>query len=165
MTDKHVVYYSRTGTTRSVATDLDERFADATVHRIRPKSQRSYPNWLARSFVPGSSVDIEPMRTDLTGETAVFIGVPKWTLSCPPVTEFLDRATLTGVPLGLFVTYGGFDEKRYTEHLVRRLKREGADVRATLLVQRDELGTAQYDDGLSEFTGAVLGDDDPGGSD
>lgn len=156
MTDRHIVYYSRTGTTQSVATDLDERIAGAMVHRIRPKSQRSYPNWLARSFVPGSSVDIEPVRTDLTGATAVFLGTPKWTFSCPPVTEFLDRATLDSVPVGLFVTYGGFDEKRYRDRLVSRLKREGADVQATLLVQRDELGTEQYDDGLAEFTEAVL---------
>lgn len=146
-----VVYYSRTGTTRAVATDVADGFAAPAVHRIRPRTERSYPNWLARSFLPGSTVPIEPVPTDLRAADAVVLGTPKWTLSCPPVTEFLRRVDLDGVPVGLVVTYGGFDEQRYADALVDRLEGMGADVRATLLVERDAVGAPGYDERLSAF--------------
>jgi hypothetical protein len=149
--DPVVVYYSRTGTTHAVATDVADGFASPAVHRIRPHTGRSYPNWLARSFVPGSTVPIEPAPTDLREADAVVLGTPKWTLSCPPVTEFLRRADLAGVPVGLVLTYGGFDEQRYADALVDRLAGMGADVRATLLVKRDEVGGSGYGDRLREF--------------
>jgi hypothetical protein len=146
-----VVYYSRTGTTRAVATDVADGFDSPAVHRIRPRTERSYPNWLARSFVPGSTVPIEAVPTDLRDADAVVLGTPKWTLSCPPVTEFLRRADLDGVPVGVVLTYGGFDEQRYADALVDRLTGMDADVRATLLVKRDDVGDAGYDDRLDTF--------------
>lgn len=152
-----VVYFSRTGTTRRVATDVADRLESPRVRRIRPRTGRSYWNWLARSFVPGSTVPIEPVEADLRDARAVFLGTPKWTLSCPPVTEFVRQAAFGGVPVGLFVTYGGFDERRYARALVDRLDDRGADVRGALLVQRDAVGSERYADGLRAFRDAVLG--------
>lgn len=153
-----VVYYSRTGTTHSVATDLADHLPDAQRHRIRSVTERSYPNWLARSFVPGATVDVDPVRTDVRDASAVFLGTPKWTVACPPVNAYVERLRAEGVPLGLFVTYGGFDEHRYARRLSQRLDERGADVRARLLVQRDEVGTDAYERGLAEFVAAVLDD-------
>ena len=154
-----VVYYSRTGTTRRIAADAAAELAatagSVSVDPIRPRRERSYPNWLARSFVPGSTVPIEPTRTDLRDAPAVLLGSPKWTLSCPPVTEFLERAHLDGVPTGVFLTYGGSDERRDAEALVDRVEACGADVRATLLVERDRVGSEAYVAGLREFCRAV----------
>lgn len=156
---KHVVvHYSRTGNTRAVAEEIAERVPDPTVLQIRPTRERSYPNWLVRSFLPRATVPIEPMRTDLSGARAVFLGTPKWTLSCPPVSEFVRRADLDGVPTGLFVTYGGFDERRYARSLVDRLRVHGADVRGTLLVQRDSAGDPEYADRIAMFRDAVIPD-------
>lgn len=151
-----VVYFSRTGTTEQVASDVESNVAPATVERIRPRTPRPYWNWLARSFVPGSTVAIEPMTTDFRGADAVFLGSPKWTLSCPPVTAFLERARLDGVPTGVFLTYGGFDERRYADALVERVRSLGADVRATCLVKRDLVGSERYRNRLDEFSRAVL---------
>lgn len=156
-----VVYYSRTGTTQTVATDVARGLDAEGIHRIRATTERSYPNWLARSFVPGSTVPIDAVPTDLRGAGVVVIGTPKWTLSCPPVNEFLRRADLDGVDVGLVVTYGGFDEERYADALVDRLAGMGADVRARLLVERDEVGAAGYDERVRAFRerlGAAAGD-------
>lgn len=150
-----VTYFSRTGTTEQVASDFASILERPSVHRIRPTKQRRYWNWLLRSFVPGSTVPIESMRTDYRDADALFLGSPKWTFSCPPVTAFVDRLQVEGVPTGLFLTYGGFDERRYAEALADRLEDAGADLRATLLVKRERVGTPQYDTGLQEFVDAV----------
>lgn len=150
-----VVFYSRTGNTAAVADDIATAFDEPTVHRIVPRTDRSYPNWLARSFVPGSTVPICSVETDLRGYDAVFLGTPKWTLSCPPFTEYLTRVTLDGTRAGLFVTYGGFDEQRYTRRLAGRLRELGATVPATLRVQRDSIGTPEYERGVRRFCDQV----------
>jgi len=151
-----VAYFSRTGTTEQVATDLASTLDGPSVHRIRPTRERRYWNWLLRSFVPGSRVPIEPMVTDVRDADALFLGSPKWTLSCPPVTEFVNRLQVEGVRTGLFLTFGGFDEERYANALADRLEDQGADLRATLLVKRERVGTPQYDTGLREFVDAVV---------
>ncbi|MFB6150754.1 MAG: flavodoxin family protein [Haloarculaceae archaeon] len=151
-----VVYYSRTGTTERVASAVADALGPARVESIRPRTERPYWNWLLRSFVPGSTVPIAPVPTDLRNASAVFLGSPKWTLSCPPVTEFLDEARLDGVPTGVFLTYGGFDEKRYADALVDRVEDCGADVRATLLVERDSVDGSEYRAEVDEFCQAVL---------
>lgn len=134
-----VVYYSRTGTTRLLARKLIQQLPDPDVTRIRPRRERSYANWLARSFLPNATVDIEPVPHDLREYDAVFLGSPKWTLSCPPVNAFLEQVNLQDVPVGVFVTYGGFDERRYASSLASTIRERGGSTRAKLLVQRDQV--------------------------
>lgn len=172
--DVVVACYSRTGTTAQVAADVavalesggmrgrdesgDPRASrvEPRIERIDPRTERSYWHWLARSFVPGSPVPIRPVETDLRDARAVFLGTPKWTLSCPPITEFCRRVEFDGTPVGLFLTYGGFDEERYARSLVATLEERGADVRATLLVQRDDVGTDACEDRVEQFCERVL---------
>lgn len=159
-----VVYYSRTGTTERVATDLADAISDARTIEIQARTERSYPNWLLRSFVPKSTVPIEPVPTDFSDARALFVGTPKWTFSCPPVSAFLEELTARDVPTGLFVTYGGFDERRYAKRMSDRLERSGANLAARLLVKRDRIGSApmgkerrtSYEAGLDRFKRAVL---------
>ncbi|QOS13436.1 flavodoxin domain protein (plasmid) [Haloferax gibbonsii] len=153
-----IAYYSRTGNTHQIATAIAAKFSDATLVRIRPSKERSYFNWLLRSFIPGSKTPIEPTPGDLHGFDAVFLGTPKWTFSCPPVTEYLDQINIESVPTGLFVTYGGFDEERYTNSLARDLRSKGADVRATLRVQRGSVSSPECNDGISRFCRQVVPD-------
>lgn len=150
-----VVYYSRTGTTHSVAGTVGSHLPAPDVHRIRPVTERRYLNWLVRSAVPGSRVPIEDAPTDLSGYDAVFLGIPKWTLSCPPATEYVETADFSGATVGVFVTYGGFDEERYLQHFVDDLERRGARVPATLRVQRDAAGTERSVEGAGEFVRAT----------
>lgn len=150
-----VVFYSRTGTTAQVAHDLADRLDDPALLRIRPETERPYWRWLVRSFVPGATVPIEVLPTDLRAASALYLGTPKWTLSCPPTNAYLNTLDATGVPTGLFVTYGGFDERRYARHYANRLRSAGADVRASLLVQRDRVGTAETADAIETVVDAV----------
>lgn len=151
-----VTFYSRTGNTHAVAKDIAARCRDPEVCRIRPQTERSYANWLLRSFLPGSRVPIRPLRTDLREFDTVFLGTPKWTFSCPPVTEFVSRGKLDGVTVAPFVTYGGFDEERYTRRLAARLRRKGAAVPATLRVARDSIGGPEYESAIDEFYDRVV---------
>lgn len=151
-----VTYYSRTGTTAAVARTVTNRLSDPAVERIRPTTSRGYPNWLARSFVPGSTVPIEPIEHHPRDYDVVFLGTPKWTLSCPPVSEYLDRVRFDGTGVGLFLTFGGFDEKRYARGLVERLRDEGAATVETLLVKRDRVGGNGYDADVDAFVEAVV---------
>lgn len=154
--DVVVIYYSRTGTTATVAEAVVDRLDSPVVRRIRPRHERSYRNWLARSFLPGSTVEIEPIETDLREARAVFLGTPKWTLSCPPVTAYLRQVAFAETPVGLFLTYGGFDQRRYARALTDRLDDRGADVRARLLVQRDAVGSAAFGEGVETVRDRVL---------
>lgn len=156
MTDVCILYYSRTGTTHAVARQAWQRLDAPTVERIRPVEPRSYPNWLARSFVPGSSVPIDPVDATPADYDAVLLGTPKWTLSCPPVTRLLADADFSGTTLGLFLTYGGFDYARYAQRLVERLEAEGATVAATLLAKRDRVGDPGTAEGVGTFCEAVV---------
>lgn len=159
-----VAYYSRTGTTAAVAEAVLDHLEDPAVERIRPRRSRSYLNWLARSFVPGAAVPIEPIEHDPRDYDAVFLGTPKWTLSCPPVTAYLDQVRFDGAAVGLCLTFGGFDEERYAHRLVERLHAAGADAVETLLVKRERVeaesqadpsvGTVDAD--VATFAEAVL---------
>lgn len=152
-----VVYYSRTGTTAALADRVCASLEDPDCRRIRPRGERSYPNWLLRSFVPGSTVPIEDPTVDPAAYDAVLLGTPKWTFSCPPVTEFLRRVAFDGVPTGVFLTYGGFDERRYARSLRTRLRRRGATVAGTLLVKRGRVADAACQSGVQQFCEAVRG--------
>ena len=151
-----VVYYSRTGNTDDLAESIASYLGDPTIEEIEPTRSRRYPNWLARSFVPGSTVPIEPPVANPAEFDAVFLGSPKWTFSCPPVTEYVRRVDFGRTPTGLFLTFGGFDEERYVRALSRRLERAGAAVAARLLVKRDRLGADDLDEGVAAFCEAVL---------
>lgn len=151
-----IAYYSRTGNTRQVADAVASHCVSPTVHRIRPVVERTYPNWLLRSFVPGSTVCIEPVEADLRQYDAVFLGAPKWTLSCPPFTAYLRQVSLAGTPTGLFLTYGGFDEERYLRSMVDIVRRQGGDVRATLRVQREATATLDCEGSVATFCRHVL---------
>ncbi|MFB6085935.1 MAG: flavodoxin family protein [Halodesulfurarchaeum sp.] len=152
-----VVYYSRTGTTESVAEKIANQLPDPDVARIRPRRERRYLSWLVRSAIPGSTVAIHPVSADLSAYDAVFLGSPKWTLSCPPVNAYLEDADLQGKTVGLFVTYGGFDEERFTRSLADRLRSRGCAVPATLLVKRDRANGDHLEDRVNRFVREVLG--------
>lgn len=138
-----------------IAAELKAEHQVTTV-RIRPTRERSYPNWLLRSFVPGSSVPIQAVRADLRDFQAVCLGFPKWTFSCPPLNRYLSLITLSdSVRLGLFMSFGGFDEDRYLKALRRRLAERGR-VAATLAVKRDLVESPDCAEAISSFCAALL---------
>ena len=108
--------------------------------------------------VPDRVGDIARVVNEYLAEyDAVFLGSPKWTLSCPPVNAYLEAADFQGTTVGLFVTFGGFDEERFTQSLADRLRSLGSTVPAKLLVKRDLVDGPQLDEKIDRFVRAVLG--------
>lgn len=151
-----VVYYSRTGTTATVAQTIVDELNAPDVERIHPRTERRYLNWLARSFVPGSTVPIEPVEAEPREYDAVFLGTPKWTLSCPPVTAYLEQVRFDDTTVGVFLTFGGFDEERYASRLEARLAGEGARSVDSLLLKRDRVEAGPSEQAVEAFVRQVL---------
>ena len=132
------------------------RAHEVTLAPIRPLRQRSYWNWLARSFVPGSTVAIEPLGFRVQGFDRVCLGFPKWTLSCPPLTRFLKTLPhRSEVGLGLFMAYGGFDEDRFFRSMTRKAQTRGRVV-ARLAVKRSHVDSPACEAAVQAFCEAVI---------
>lgn len=154
-----VAYYSYTSRVETLARSLADCLSkshDVTVAPIRPLRDRSYWNWLARSFVPGSTVAIEPLGLKLEDFDRICLGFPKWTLSCPPFTRFLDTLPRrSNIDLGLFMAYGGFDEDRFFRAMTRKAQTRGRVV-ARLAVKRTHLDRPECAPVIEAFGAAVV---------
>ncbi len=155
-----VVYYSFTSTVERLASSIKTCLApshDVTVTGIVPVRTRSYWTWLLLSFIPGSSVAIGNPPVDVDGFDRICVGLPKWTFSCPPVNRYL--ALLPKVPpetsLGLFMSFGGFDEDRYLREIAARVSRKGRLV-ASLAVKRRLVDTPESISLIRQFCDALV---------
>ncbi len=135
-----LVYFSWTGNTRKVfeciSNELVKRGFDVKIQEIKPGRDFPYPVWLFLSFIPGVGVGIGPIEVN---SDILFLGMPKWTVNCPPITTFLNKVDLTGKTVFLVITYGGFDEKRYARSMAEKIKRRGGLLRGVLLVKRRKI--------------------------
>ena len=123
---------------------------------IRPVHSRGYAGWLARSFIPGWRERIRPVIIDLSRFDLVCLGFPKWTLSCPPLNEYLQLLERPqGKPFALFMSYGGFDEERYFRGIRRKIERAGAQVCCTTKVRRSALREGQHAASVTLFCDCI----------
>ncbi|MFQ6134416.1 MAG: flavodoxin family protein [Nitrososphaerales archaeon] len=150
-----IVYFSWTGNTRAVAEEVVRNLAlhnEVDVCEIQPKKQRGYLGWLLLSLIPRSRVRIKPSIYDLSGYDLVVLGSPKWALSCPPVNEYLNRLHgCIGRMAAVFITYGGFDEKRYLDRLVKALEKKGLLISGTLMTRRRSIRNDEYQEDVKIF--------------
>lgn len=154
-------YFSRTGrverVAREIAAELSGR-AQVVLAPIQPARERAYWNWLMLSFLPGSSVRLaSPHAAPAADFEMVCLGLPKWTVSCPPVNRFLSGDWVAGCRFATFVCYGGFDESRYVRSLHARLSRKGGAVIASALFRRSEVDAGTHGQNLVDFCDAMLG--------
>jgi len=142
--DADVVFFSWTGNTekiaRLIADELIKRGVAVNVRNIVPLKDHSYFFWLFLSFLPRVSVRIKPVKIESRN---LFLCMPKWTLNCPPVTEFIKKSDLRNTTVFLVITFGGFDEKRYASAVKKQLEGKGARVVSTLLVRRRDVEHAE----------------------
>ena len=157
-----IAYYSYTSRVETLARSLAACLSEShevTVAPIRPLRERSYWNWLARSFVPGSTVAIEPFGFHVQDFDRVCLGFPKWTLSCPPFSRFLNSLPQqSSSVLGLFMAYGGFDEDRFFRSMTRRAQAKGRVV-ARLAVKRTRIESPACEAVVRAFCDAVVASD------
>lgn len=155
-----VAWYSRTGTTARVVADarpilegLGHTVGEA---RIVPRRALPYPVWLGLSFVPGARVPLVGPLPDPSAFDACLLAVPKWTLACPPVNQYLARFGRRLPPTAVLLTYGGFDEARYLNSVEERLRRDGVDVIGGIALRRRHIEAGAVDEDLRAFVVAAV---------
>ncbi len=107
-----VVYFSASGVTKGVATQLAE-VMNADLWEIEPaeaytEADLDYTNPESRSCVENSDPEARPMIkacTDISDYTTIFIGFPIWWNACPRIiNSWLDNNLLEGKTLIPFAT-------------------------------------------------------------
>lgn len=150
-----IIYFSWKGATKRVALDIKkilEKKYRLEFYEIKPKVERNYFDWLIRSFIPNSRVQINSLPFNLTPYELIYLGLPKWTFSCPPINEYLSLISgVEGKKFKVFITYGGFDEDRYLKAFLKKLKDKKIEVVATLKVKRSEIGGEKYFRSINDF--------------
>ncbi len=150
-----LAYFSWTGHTEKVAGEIHRLLQGShqvEVCRIQPVKERGYGRWLALSFLRGSRVRIAPAVTELSPYDLLILGSPKWTVSCPPLNQYIRLLTgHAGKRLIYFMTFGGFGQERFREMMVRKLRKRGLHVEGTLLVKRQHVQEGVFPKQVEEF--------------
>jgi hypothetical protein len=134
-----IAFFSYTGNTRAVARSLSailKEKMEVDLEEIQSAKPYPYLCWLLLSFIPNLGTPIKRPRVDPSQYDLICLGLPKWTLACPPVNQYLKEANLRRKTVALFVTYGGFDERRYLKQMIRQLAKKGVKLKAALLLKR-----------------------------
>jgi len=152
-----LVFFPSGRAIRKLADEIEDRLAGANRIRreeIQPQKQYGYRSWLWRSFLPGWKVPIRPVCDDLGDFDLLILGFPKWTVNCPPLTSYLSKIkNIGGKAIALFMTHGGFDEKRYLSRIVKKLSRKGARIVSELCVRGSEVHQDRHAQELARFAG------------
>jgi len=154
-----IAFFSYTGNTRiaakSLAAFLKEK-VEVDVEEIKSTKDYPYLCWLLLSFIPNLRTPIKPHKADPSRYDLICLGLPKWTLACPPVNQYLEEVNLEGKAVALFVTYGGFDERRYLKQMIKKLTRKGVKLKAALLLKRSLIKEDKIDVPLRRFCELLL---------
>ena len=108
-----VAYFSRSGNTRVIAGTL-QRELGADLFEIRP--ERLYPDdyeetvaQATRERDSGFEPPLEAVVADIAAYDTIFLGLPIWGETAPPVIRsFLRAHDLSGKALRPFITHGGY---------------------------------------------------------
>jgi len=150
-----IVYFSFTSTVHTLAQAITSQLkvnSQVTVCTIEPHTPHGYWGWLPRSFLPNWRVPIKFTTTDLSPYNLIYLGFPKWTFSCPPVNQYIHTMKgCRGKRIALFMCHRGFDEKRYLNHMIRKVSKRGSLVVATLSVKQDVVRKGTCQEALNSF--------------
>lgn len=155
-----LVYFSHTGNVFHVAELLRARLEphhEVTIAEIKPRKPHPYWFWLALSFIPGCRVPICEILRDVHDFDLIFLGIPKWTFSCPPVNQYLRKLrSFIGRPLAIWVCYGGFDQERFLRSIMAKLGRMGVLLVARRLIKRQAVCEGSCQSDVADFCNEAL---------
>ena len=106
-----VLYYSQTGNTKAVATEMATRLG-ADIEEIVPVQiyDGDFQATIERGkkeLDEGACPEIQPLKTDVANYDVIFIGYPVWFGTyAPPVITFLNQVDLSGKKVVPFCTFG-----------------------------------------------------------
>jgi len=152
-----VVYYSRTGHTRSVAMELAAR-CDADVEEIRDaKTKRHGPFGYfrcAREALGKHLPPIEPATEDAKSYDLVILGTPVWASHmASPMRSYLQANAGKLARVGSFCTQGGSGGPKVLAELADLA---GKRALATLLLNESDIKKGRYAERLDAFVAALL---------
>ena len=137
-----VVYYSRTGTTRTVAQQIAAALG-ADLEEVHDRERRGGPiGWLRCGYqgYTGKLADIDDPVRDPSDYDLVVIGGPIWASSVSsPIRTFLRRHRDSLAKVAFFCTCGGDDPGRV---FLQMTGEAGQPPLAVLLVRQSELASA-----------------------
>ena len=127
-----VVFFSRSGVTRSLVEKFPLEEGDRTIELIPSDPYpRSYLKTLARAKVEiegNTEVGLENGKQDLGLYDNILIGFPIWFWTCPKIiTSFIKENALNGKTVYPFCTSGGIDITEAVDEIKRAA--EGATVK------------------------------------
>ncbi len=125
-----VYYFTFTGNSRKIAEWISQTGAEIK-EIVAPKYP--YVVWLILSFVPYLKIKC---RFEQPKNNVIVLCFPKWTLNCPPITYFLEKANLDGKSIYMIICYGGFDETRYANFYKKLAERRAKEVKVMLVKRR-----------------------------
>lgn len=106
-----VLYYSQTGNTKAVATEIATKLS-ADIEEIIPMQlyDGDFKATIERGkqeLDEGNYPEIQPLTADVTKYDVIFIGFPVWFGTyAPPVFTFLNQVDLSGKKIVPFCTFG-----------------------------------------------------------
>jgi flavodoxin len=150
-----IVYFSRTGTTRTVARAL-QRDLGCDIDRIRDPVHRGGVFGYLRSAVEAflqRPVPLRPMRTDPQDYDLVIVGTPIWNASvASPVRSYLSAHRDSFRRVAFFCTYGGSGSAR----VLRQMESvAGKPPAATLAMRASEVSSGAVPAKVASFVEAL----------
>lgn len=155
MTKILVLYYSRTGLTRTIARQIANA-CGADLESIEDAGERSPARGYMRSAVEAAlhvATPIRPARRVPSDYDVVVIGTPIWFRNVPgPVRSYLRRQRRQFRRVAFFCSHRGAGPAKVLRDLESLCGRPAV---ATLAVAGTEIAGQPYRDRLSEFTDAL----------
>jgi multimeric flavodoxin WrbA len=151
-----VVYYTRSGHSRSVAEEIARSVGGADVEEIRDTADRRGLRGYWRSFRDGMSKRMTTLATpgrDVSGYDLVIVGGPVW-VGAPssPVRTWLRAHAGELRAVAFFLTHGGSARDKVLAALARV---SGRSPVAVLSVRARELGTPEASAMISAFAADI----------
>lgn len=142
-----IAYYSRTGTTKIIASTLAERFHAQLIEIKDLKPRDGIQGFLSagKDAAEGIKTTIEPASIDLSEYDIIFLGTPVWAgRPTPAILTFVDNSDFHNKKVVLFVTMHFCGGRKTIYELTRKIEEKGGKVihglvKKTLLVSKQKL--------------------------
>ncbi|MGA2265266.1 MAG: flavodoxin [Phycisphaerae bacterium] len=152
-----IVYYSRTGVTRTVAGVLAEQLG-ADVEELHDRKDRGG----AMGYILAGKdatlkrlADIDPPQKDPGAYDLVVLGTPVWAFTmAPAIRTYLTRHGAAIKKAGAFCTMGGSGDKRTFRHVAELLGKPPA---ATLTLLEKDVRQGAFVAAAKEFVARLTG--------
>ncbi|MFA6134511.1 MAG: flavodoxin [Phycisphaerae bacterium] len=150
-----VVYYSRSGITRTVAQAIAAALGADLEEIIDTKDRSGALGYLAagRDAMKRKPADIQPPQKDPAAYDRVILGTPVWAFTMTPaIRAYVERFRGGLKRVAFFCTQGGSGDQRTFAHLAELT---GLQAEATLTVLEKEVKAGTHAAKVSEFVAAL----------